>query len=253
MTVSPQTEAEIRRLHFAEHWPAGTVATQLGVHPEVVRRVLGLLIPRAPAPPRPRLLDPFAGFLGETLEQYPRLLAPRLHDMLVERGFKGSVRTVREYVAKVRPRPRREAYLRVDSFIGEQAQIDWAHVGEIEVPGGRRKLWLFVMVLAWSRGLWGEFVLDLGIHSLLRSLVRAASYFGGSTRQWLFDNPKTVVIERAGDAVRFHPLLAELAGKMFVQPRVCAVRKANQKGCASYCTSSAGSGASCWLRLGRAP
>jgi hypothetical protein len=43
MTVSRQVEAEIRRLHFAEHWPAGTVATQLGVHPDVVRRVLGPL------------------------------------------------------------------------------------------------------------------------------------------------------------------------------------------------------------------
>jgi transposase len=230
MTVSPETEAEIRRLHFAEHWPVGTVATQLGAHPEVVRRVQGLLTPRAPGPPRPRLLDPFGGFITETLEQYPRLLAPRIHDMLVERGFRGSVRTVRQYVATIRPRRRPEPYLRTDPLIGEQAQIDWAHVGEVEVPGGRRTLWLFVMVLAWSRALWGEFVLDLGIHSLLRSLVRASSHFGGSTRQWLFDNPKTVVIERAGDAVRFHPLLAQLAGTMLVQPRVCAVRKANQKG-----------------------
>jgi hypothetical protein len=87
-----------------------------------------------------------------------------------------------------------------------------------------------VIVLAWSRAQWGEFVFDLTVHSLLRSLVRAAEYFGGSCRQWLFDNAKTVVLERLGQAVRFHPLLLDLAGRFNTQLRVCAVRKANQKG-----------------------
>jgi hypothetical protein len=86
------------------------------------------------------------------------------------------------------------------------------------------------MVLSWSRGMWGEFVFDTGAHSLARSLVRAAEYFGGTTRQWLFDNPKAVVLERHGEAVRFHPVLLEVAGHYRVQPRVCQVRKANQKG-----------------------
>ncbi|MEY2936165.1 MAG: integrase [Pseudomonadota bacterium] len=36
MTVAPDTEAEVRRLFFAEHWKRGTIATQLGVHPDVV-------------------------------------------------------------------------------------------------------------------------------------------------------------------------------------------------------------------------
>jgi transposase len=230
MTIDGEHDAEIRRLHFAEHWPVGTIATQLTVHPETVRRVLGLLQPRAPAPPRSRLIDPYRPFVEQTLARYPRLRATRMHDMLAARGFGGSVRTVRQFVATVRPRPAREAFLRVDPLIGEQAQVDWAYVGDVDVDGGRRQLWLFVIILAWSRALWGEFVFDLTVHSLLRSLTRAALHFGGSTRQWLFDNPKIVVVGRAGDAVRFHPQLLELAGAMYVQPRVCAVRKANQKG-----------------------
>jgi len=86
------------------------------------------------------------------------------------------------------------------------------------------------MVLASSRAMWGEFVIDLTVHSLTRSLVRAARAFGGVTRKWLFDNPKIVVIERRGDAVRFHPVLLELCGKMHVQPRLCAVRRPQHKG-----------------------
>jgi transposase len=230
MTIELEQEAEIRRLHYAEHWPVGTLASQLGVHPDAVKRVLGLLEPRAPGPPRPKLVDQFRPFVDQILAKYPRLRSTRLHDMLVARGFKGSVRTLRNFVADVRPRPAREAYLRMDPLIGEQAQVDWAHVGDVDVRGGRRKLWLFVMVLSWSRALWGEFVFDLTVYSLLRSMLRGALHFGGNCRQWLFDNPKTIALGRVGDAVRFHPLLLDFAGKMYVQPRVCAVRKANQKG-----------------------
>ena len=41
MTVSK--ESEIRVLYFGEHLRVGTIATQLGVHHEVVERVLGFL------------------------------------------------------------------------------------------------------------------------------------------------------------------------------------------------------------------
>lgn len=230
MTVSREVEVEVRRLYYAEHWKVGTIATQLSVHGDVVRRVLGLLERAQPSSPRPRLVEPYADFIAETLGRYPRLRATRLYDMLRGRGYTGGVRGLREYVAKVRPRPSREAYLRVEPLVGEQAQVDWAHVGQVKVPGGERALWLFVMVLSWSRGMWGEFVFDTGAHSLARSLARAAQYFGGTTRQWLFDNPKAVVLERHGEAVRFHPVLLEVAGHYRVQPRVCQVRKANQKG-----------------------
>jgi transposase len=228
--MTPEIEAEIIRLHFAEHWRIGTISAQLGVHPDVVRRVLGLSARTGQALPRARIYGPYRDFIAETLERYPSLRATRLYDMLRERGFKGAVRTLRRYVAEMRPKPRREVYLRTEPLASEQSQIDWAYVGKLAVPGGERALWLFVLVLSYSRAMWGEFVFDLSVHSLCRSLVRAASALKGVTRQWLFDNPKTVVLERRGDAVRFHPTLYELCAQMRVQPRLCAVRKANQKG-----------------------
>ena len=230
MTTDARTEAEIRRLYYAEHFRVGTIVTQLGVHHDVVRRVLGLLDPRRVPSPRPSLVVPFADFIDETLRIYPRLRATRLFDMVKERGYEGSVRTLREHVATVRPVPRAEVFLRTDAMIGEQAQIDWAYVGKLRVPGGERALWVFVMVLAYSRAMWAELVLDLSAASLRRSLVRACAYFGGTARQWLFDNPKVVVLERHGDAVRFHPGLLDLAGALHVQPRLCGVRKPQQKG-----------------------
>ena len=228
--TTPAQDAEIIRLHYAEHWPVGTITTQLGLHPDVVKRVLGLGEPRPEAPRRPRIVEPYHDFIVDQLTRYPRLRATRLYDMVRDRGYAGAVTTVRRYVADVRPPPRREVYLHTEPLVGEQAQVDWAYVGKLAVPGGVRALWLFVMVLAYSRAIWAEFVIDLTVHSLRRSLVRAAQAFAGSTRQWLFDNPKIVVLERQGDAIRFHPLLLELCGTMRVQPRLCAVRRPQHKG-----------------------
>jgi len=230
MKATPEIEAEILRLHYAEHWPVGTIARQLDAHPDQVRRVLGLGDQRMQSQLRPRIVDPYRPFIEETLSRYPSLLATRLFDMLRERGYPGSVRAVRDFVAQIRPKPRREPYLLTETLAGEQAQIDWAYVGKLPFIGGERALWLFVMVLAHSRAMWAEFVLDLSSQSLCRSLVRGSTVFGGVTRQWLFDNPKTVVLERVGTVARFHPTLVALCSAMRVEPKLCAVAKPEHKG-----------------------
>ena len=231
MTVSALVEADIARLYYCEHFKVGTIASQLGVHCDVVKRVLGYLPePEGERKVRHPTLAPYTGFIADTLRQYPRLCATRLYDMLCERKYLGSPRTVRRYVQTVRPKPAAEVFLRTQVLPAEQAQLDWGYVGKLPVPGGTRALWVFVMVLAYSRALWAELVLDLSIHSLRRSLVRAAMHFGGCTRQWLFDNPKTVVLGRHGTEAQFHPQLLELCGALRVQPKLCTVRSPWQKG-----------------------
>ena len=123
MTVDVRIEAEIRRLFYAEHFRVGTIATQLGVHHDVVRRVVGVLAPGRMPPPRPSMVLPFAGFIDDTLRQYPRLCSTRLFDMLSPRGYEGSVRTLRDYVATVRPVPKGEAFLRTEPTLGDR----WQH------------------------------------------------------------------------------------------------------------------------------
>jgi transposase len=231
MTVDKAVAAEIRRLYFAEHWKRGTISAQLGVHYDVVVRVLGTFGPKAGTPrPDARVLEPYAPFVEETLARYPRLTATRLYDMIQERGYDGSLRSLRRYVQGARPTPKAEAFLRVETLPGEVAQVDWAHVGSMTILGASRPLWAFVIVLAYSRAMWGELVLDMGMESLRRSLLRASAFFGGSPRTWLFDNAKTVVLERAGDAVRFHPGLLDLAAQLRVQPALCAPRRPQEKG-----------------------
>lgn len=229
MSPPDDVRAEIVRLHEVEGWKPGTIARQLKVSRRWVRRVLA----GGQAADVPSKMGPIRRYLPQIehwLEEYPSLRATRVHQMLVQRGFAGSVRTVREHVARLRPARAPRVFLEVSTLPGEQAQVDWAHVGKLTFEGHERALGLFVMVLGHSRAMWGEFVLEQTAASMARSLCRAAVYFGGLPRVWLFDNTKAVVLQRVGMAACFHPQLVEVAGALRVQPRLCAPYQAHEKG-----------------------
>jgi transposase len=231
MTVDKERENEILRLVDAEKWPEGTVVSELGVHHDVVTRVLAEAESGKPArEPRPSKVDPYKSFIVEQLEKYPRLHGTRLRTMMCERGFDGSAKIVQRYANTVRPRTAKKAYVVCERLPGEQGQVDWGHVGHLAVQGGVRALWVFVMLLAYSRMRYAELVLDMTAESLRRSILRAVSFLGGIPRQFLFDNPKIIVLERHGSAARLHSGLIELAGQLRVQPVLARVRTPEDKG-----------------------
>jgi hypothetical protein len=123
-----------------------------------------------------------------------------------------------------------EAFLRLQTLPGEQAQVDWGHFGKIQIGSAQRTLWCFVFVLAWSRALYARFMLDATLESFMRGHVLAFSALGGVPREILYDNLKSVVLERAGDHIRFHPRLLDLAGYYCFAPKPCAPYRGNEKG-----------------------
>jgi transposase len=230
--IAAEVAARIRRLYYAEHWRIGTIATELGVHHVTVVRVLGREHLRGAGvrPVRATPLDPYKAFVADTLAQHPRLRATRLHAMLQDRGYPGGVVALRRYVRAVRPRPRAEAYLRLQTLPGEQGQVDWGHFGTLAVGHARRPLVCFVLVLSWSRALYARFALDQSLESFLRGHVAAFTALGGVPRTLLYDNLKSVVLERVGDHIRYHPRLLELAGHYHFAPKPCAPYRGNEKG-----------------------
>ena len=126
LAISQELEAKILRYFHVEKWLVGTIAQQLGVHHTTVDRVLSQAgLPKAERAHRPSLIDPYLPFVLETLKQYPRLTASRLHAMVGERGYTGGEDHFRHLISLYRPRPQPEAYLRLKTLPGEQAQVDW--------------------------------------------------------------------------------------------------------------------------------
>jgi len=207
--IAAELKAQIRHWFHAEHWKVGTIATQLGLHPDTVRRALETERFRRGPSDRTRLTDPYLDFLRQTLQQYPRLRATRLFQMLQARGYPGSVVQLRRVVAQLRPH-QREAFLCLQVFPGEQAQADWASFGEVQMGQARRRLSAFVVNLSHSRALWLEFFCDQSLESFLLGHVHAFHHWGGAPRVLLVDNLRSVVLERYGHNVRFHPRWLEL-------------------------------------------
>jgi len=227
--ISPETRAEIRRYFFAEHWKIGTIAQALRVHPDAVRHAIESdRFRRGPAL-RASIVDPYLEFVRQTLDQHPRLRATRIYQMIRERGYSGSIIQLRRSVARLRP-PAREAFLRLQTFPAEQAQVDWAHFGQVAVGRARRTLSCFVITLSYSRVLYLEFFFDQTMENFLRGHVHAFQDWGGQPRVILYDNLRSAVLERRGDQIHFHPRLLELCAHYHFVARPCQVRAANQKG-----------------------
>jgi len=209
--IPKETQAEILRLYYAERWRAGTIAVQLRLHHSVVRRVIAQEGTIHALPVRPRLVDQFLPLIAETLQKYPTLSASRIHEMVRQRGY-------------------REPFFRLKTLPGEQAQVDWGHFGQLQCGKAHRPLMAFVIVLSHSRAVFLRFFLSQSLSNFLHGHQLAFEWFGGISRVCLYDNLKSVVLERIGTAIRFNSQFTQFAGHYRFEPRPVAVARGNEKG-----------------------
>ncbi|WP_437675806.1 ATP-binding protein [Sorangium sp. So ce131] len=179
MVIAKEKETEILRLYHGEKWPVGTIAGQLGLHHTTVQRVLGQagVDPKVVAP-RPSMVDPFVPFIVEQLGKYPSLRSSRLFVMIKERGYPGGPDHLRRVIGRLRPKKPAEAFQRLRTLPGEQAQVDWAHFGKLAVGRALRPLWAFVMVLSYSRRIF----LRVGKTMILKNVAHQAVVRGHTVR-----------------------------------------------------------------------
>ena len=231
MAIDKALEANILRYYHVEKWRTGTIASELKVHHSVVDRVLSQAgMPKAERTSRPMLIDPYIPFILKTLDEFPRLTAARLYEMVRERGYPGKPSQFRHHIAQLRPKPAPEAYLRLKTLPAEQAQVDWGHFGTIEVGNAKRPLMAFVMVLSFSRQIFLRFYLNQQMENFLRGHVAAFEAWGGVPKVLLYDNLKSAVLERQGNVIHYHPTLLALAAHYRFEPRPVAVARGNEKG-----------------------
>ena len=230
MTTPEWIAAEVLRLYHAEKWRRNTIARQLGIHHSAVERILARNGARLPPPARTTKVERYLPLIRETLERYPTLCATRLLEMCRARGYGGQITQLRAAVRRLRPRTHAVAYLRLRTLPGEQAQVDWADFGAIQIGRARRKLMAFVMVLSWSRAVFVRFFHDARMPNFLAGHVHAFAFFGGVARVVLYDNLKSAVLERQGTAIRLNPMLVQLAAHYRYEPRPVAPFRGNEKG-----------------------
>jgi transposase len=208
------------------------IARDLGVSRNTVRRYL-----RDPdaaryqaRPSRLAKLDPYKHYLAERVKAASpeRIPAPVLLRECRALGYPGEITMLKAFVASLYPKVEPEPIVRFETEPGEQMQVDWATIRR-----GPSRLSVFVATLGWSRAAYVEFVSDERIETLISCHEHAFLAFSGVPREVLYDNVKTVVVER--DAYgrgrhRFNAALRDFAGACGFRPKLCQPYRAQTKG-----------------------
>lgn len=223
--------AEVRRLHRVEGVKVAAIARRLGLDRKTVRSILTqkTYSAKRTAPQRGSIIDTHREAIRRWLEQAD-LSAVQVHARLKkEHGYKGEITLVRACVREIRKRDE-QAFLSLSFLPGECAQVDWAHMGSVAIGGTRRRVSAFVMVLAYSRLVYVELTLSECVDAFLEAHLRAFDFFQGVPSRLLYDNCRTVVLQRLAGGIRFHPRLLELADHYLFAVRACPPRRPWHKG-----------------------
>ena len=185
---------------------------------------------RKPAPKRPEKLDPYKQYIIERMAAAAPDVIPAtvLLREVRGRGYDGGYSGVKVFVRGLVPAAAPEPVVRFETEPGRQMQADWATVGQ-----SGAKLKVFIATLGWSRMAYVEFCDDEQVETLIACHERAFLAFGGVPMEVLYDNMKTVVIERntyGFGAHRFHPGFLDYIKHAGALPRLCQPYRAQTKG-----------------------
>ena len=208
------------------------IARELGCSRNTVRRYLREASAERyrPRTARSTKLDGYRDYIaGRVRAALPAAIPAKvLLGEIRERGYCGGYTMVKAYVASLRTMVVAEPIVRFETAPGQQMQVDWAVIRR-----GPNRLSLFVATLGWSRAAYLEFVEDERVETLIACHEHAFLAFGGVPRDVLFDNMKTVVLERDayGDGRhRFNPAFLDFAKHAGFRPRLCSPYRAQTKG-----------------------
>ena len=169
---------------------------------------------------RPSLLDPFTGNIAAWLEEDMEYKATWIYDHLRPMGFSGSYEIVKRAVHDIKKERQQIAYMRFETEPGYQSQVDFGEFQFERADGTIGKIYLFSMILGFSRGLYAEFVDRCDLPTFLDCHIRAFDYFGGVTEEILYDRMKNVFIRKIAGKDKFNDNLTGFALHYGFKPRV---------------------------------
>lgn len=219
---------EIRQLREEGLYYA-QISRELGIDPRTVAKYCKEEPVGSEKRAAPGILDEYKEFIIARMDE-GIINAVVMARKLRELGYKGSMSTLRAFMAPLRAKHRDCPVMRFETGPGEQMQIDWGEFGTITHNGKRRKLHCFVATLCYSRYMYAEFTVSESRDTLLECHKHAFDYFGGFTKEILYDNMATVVrIAASGEKV-INPRFSGFAKMMGFTPRFCRVRRPQTKG-----------------------
>jgi transposase len=225
----------ILNLH-REGLTVSAIARQLELDRKTVRKYIerGLEPPAyGPRKPRSRRLEPFEPYLWQRVAAYPGLTGSRLLREIRERGYRGGYTAVTDFLREVRPAPIPPFEIRFETPPGHQAQVDFAQFQVVFTDESNvvRIVWLFSLVLGYSRLIWARFVMHQDLQTVLRCHLAAFEALGGAPAEILYDRMKTAVTGKDDEGhIVYNRALIDFARHHGFHPRACRPYRAKTKG-----------------------
>jgi transposase len=200
LSMSPNTERAYREALAREELLAGAVEELPEL--EALKAAVLRAMPATTAPQNASSIEQWEPRIVELAQAGagPRPIFDRLR--LEEAAFDGTfwaVRAVWRRWRKQRGVRAVDVVIPVETAAGDVAQVDFGYVGWLydAASGRRRKAWVFVLVLAYSRRMFARIVFDQKIETWLRLHVEAFTELNGVPATIVPDNLKAAVIRAA--------------------------------------------------------
>ena len=179
---------------------------------------------------RKSLLDPYQGNISYWLDDDLEYRATWIYDRLANMGFTGSYEIVKRKVHEIKAEKQRVAYMRFETEPGFQAQVDFGEFQVENADGSIRTLYLFTMILGYSRKIYGELIDCCDLPTFLDCHINAFEYFGGIVDEILYDRMKNVYIGKVAGKKKFNSTLLGFALHYGFKPEVAPSYAAWVKG-----------------------
>ena len=219
--ISTEEFMDILALHRQGHsmrW----IAKKLGIHRDTVKKY----ITQKKQPQyrkqkrRESILAPYHQMIRDWLEQ-DDYRATWIFDKLQSFGYSGGYDTVRYFVRDVKKHKAQLAYVRFETEPGRQAQMDWADFKVRNPDGSSFFVYLFAMLLGFSRAMFACFVDRCSLQAFMDSHTAAFHYLGGIPAEILYDNMRHVVIINKAGQRYFNPEIVDFASHYGFTPVSC--------------------------------
>jgi transposase len=219
--VSWEVYMDIVALH-RQGYSERAIARKLGIHRTTVKKYI--LEGQRPEYRKSRLqesiLAPYYQVIDDFLEE-DDYRATWIFERIRQLGYAGGYDTVKIHVRSLKQQRQRLAYIRFETIPGLQGQMDWADFQVADRHGGSFTVYLFVLVLGFSRAMFAMFVDRCTLQAFMDAHIHAFHYLGGIPMEMLYDNMKHVVISREGAQRVFNVEFSHFAQHYGFKPVAC--------------------------------
>jgi len=186
--------------------------------------------PRSRGIGRPSQVENFRSHAERILKEEASLPTVEILSRLRGLGYGGGKSAVYELVKWVRPTKADAPEVRFEGVPGEFSQHDFGSVNVTYADGSCEKVHFFASRLKYSRWTHVVTVPNEKVEPLIRALLRAFESFGGVPLRAVFDNPKTIVIDRSNGRIEWNPTFVHVPVDYSFGVELCWPRRPNQKG-----------------------